>query len=103
MSMPSDTNADVTEAMERVERPEPPRRDQLTSEQVGWAAAALVAFLGIAYGGPALARWQRRPPLKERLSRRARETRDLARKRADQARRKLRKQGRRLGGGSIWR
>lgn len=99
MSLPSDVEPDITEASERMSRPRrpPQRREQLTIEQRGWLFAAFIAFLGVAYAGPALARYRARPSLKQRLSQRL----EAAKRRTRRAGIDARKRLRRLGGGSI--
>lgn len=98
MSMPSDTTPDVAEAMEQA-APETVRRtSQLTPDQTGWAVAALVAFLGITYLGPALTRLARQPTRKARMERRWRDARRQARKTGNKVRGRVRQ----LGGGTLW-
>jgi hypothetical protein len=75
------------------------RASQLTSQQVGFAVAALVAFLGITYVGPALTRHARMRAIDKRIARQVRETRRQARKVRGRIGRRLR----RLGGGPVWR
>lgn len=81
---------------------EPTRRgrSRMTSEQRGIAAAILVAFVGVAIGGPALLRAEaRRKRALDRLAAGLDETRARAQRMARHGRRRLR----RLGGGTIWR
>ena len=97
MSLPSDVTPDVSEAMAQ-DRPAvstAPRPRGL--EQGGVIVAALVAFFGIAYLGPALTRLTRKPTLQDRMARRVQE----ARRQAEQAGGKVRKRVRQLGGGTI--
>lgn len=76
-----------------------PPPSPLTRDQVGFMAAALIAFLGIVYVGPAWTRFRRQPTLKDRLARRARDMRHQAHKAGGKVRRRVR----RLGGGPIFR
>jgi hypothetical protein len=71
-----------------------PGRNELTPQQVGMVAAALVAFLGVTYTGPALTRLLRKPTLRERAERRWVD----ARRRAARASAKAKGKIRRLGG-----
>lgn len=110
MSLPSDLNADVAEAVEAAERRRPKPVDppnnslfrKVSSEQVGFAAAAIVAFLGIAVCGPKVyeMRHPRRPRLDERARRAARQVAHETRRRAeaarDETRRKLSQVGERV-------
>ena len=101
MSMPSDVTPDVMDAME-ADRPRDatPTRNQLTPEQRGWAVAAFVAFLGVAFIGPAAARaLNPKRSMKDRLTRQAHD----ARKHAAKAGARAQERVRRLGGGSFWR
>lgn len=73
---------------------------QFTRQQRGWAAAILVAFLGVTYGGPALTRMgQRRRRAQQRIADRARAVQAGVR----HGRTELGRRVRRLGGGAIWR
>ena len=125
MSMPSDVTPDITDALEsqpaRVVAVGKRMRQQLTGEQLGLAAAAAIAFLGVAIIGPALARIGRPKPLSRRLEDRARDVRQRVGEAGDRARqagaeanerayraatkahKRAKKQVRRLGGGSVWR
>jgi uncharacterized membrane protein YccC len=58
----------------------------LTPEQRGLIVAALVAFFGVAFFGPALARLRRRPNLRDRLRARGRDVQRKASRTAKQAR-----------------
>ena len=106
MSMPSDVTPDVTEAMGQ-RGPIPARRDppvvtiDLTPQQVGFAVAALVAFLGVAVVGPRIAAIRR--PARSRVKDRAQRTVEEARRQAMEMGRQTGKRLRRLGGGPIWR
>lgn len=90
MSMPSDVNPDVAEAVQAIEARTPPkvRRAtkslfrQLTPEQYGFAAAVIVAFLGVAVCGPKVQ--EMRKPRQRRMIDRARHA---ARKATVEARR----------------
>lgn len=102
MSMPSDVTEDVTEAVERVARPRRPRARgnplrKITVEQYGWAAATIIAFLGVAHLGPRLHRLIRPETTIEKARRKAIE----ARREAERYGRKAGKRVRRLGGGAI--
>ena len=102
MSMPSDTTPDVMDAtreMEAADEKGQSHKSQLTREQGGMVIAALVAFLGITYFGPALTRFRRAPTARERVAYRLREARRQARKAGG----KVRKQVRQLGSGKVWR
>ena len=111
MSMPSDVNPDVAEAVEAIEKRVPPevRRAskslfrKITPEQYGFAAATLVAFLGVAIFGPKVQ--EMRKPRRKRLVDRARETaRDTARETRERARDVRDEAARRLhqlGGGTF--
>lgn len=103
MSMPSDVNPDVAEAVEAIERRVPPkvRRAsrsvfrQITTEQVGFAAAMAIAFLGVAVCGPKVQ--EMRKPRRQRLIDRARRTAQRATKEARRQAQDLRDQaGRRM-------
>lgn len=111
MSMPSDVNPDVAEAVEAIEKRVPPKVRaasrslfrKITPEQYGFAAATLVAFFGVAVCGPKLR--EMRKPRRQRLIDRAREgarrtardTRERAQDVRDEAGRRLRQ----LGGGTF--
>lgn len=104
MSMPSDATPDITEAMAAEPRfPGERLLTQFTPLQRGWAAAALITFVGVAYLGPALTRWTARKSraqrFKEDTADRTRQLRRHAAKEGSKARKKVR----RLGGGTIWR
>ena len=100
MDLPSDVTADVSEAMERADLPGERIVRRYTPEQRGWAAAIIVAFLGIAFVGPAWARAVNpKRSLKDRVTRRGREIRGRARSAGKQARKKMRG----LGGGTFTR
>ncbi len=122
MSMPSDSNADVAEAVEAIEAkaaraaPSTARAgsDHAGSDHLGLAAAALVAFVGIALVGPAITRLLRpksfkaRDSLKASLADQAAVARHRFAAAGADARRRGRKTGvraaklmRRLGGGTI--
>ena len=99
MSMPSDTNSDIAEAVEKIAphgaAPETRHGSaRLTREQSGFAIASLIAFVGVAFLGPAMARaLQRQKRLEERLARRARDARHRARAAGRHAQKRLRKLG----------
>ena len=111
MSMPSDTQADVAEAAEAMTRPAYEAiHERLTPEQIGLIAAAAVAFIGVAFLGPAWARANRPKPLSRRAADQARDARHRARRKAAEAReagrkvgKRVKKEARRLGGGGLWR
>lgn len=72
----------------------------LTTEQRGWLVTALIVFLGVAYTGPAIARFNRKQKLaRRRIAERASYAGNRIRATGKRAHRKVR----RLGGGSIWR
>ena len=103
--LPSDVTSDVSEALEQHE-PAPLVQAQrsllhsITTQQAGFAAAAAVAFLGVAVIGPRLLELrQPRANLGYKAQRAARE----ARLRAEAAGLKAQKRLRRLGGGTIQR
>ncbi len=89
MSMPSDVTADVADAMEATGTRHAPaaaeghgRSPRIPPEVAGFAAAALVTFLGIAVVGPRLLTLRRSTSARvDDLQRRARE----AKRRADRA------------------
>ena len=106
MSMPSDVSPDITEAVDSIKAKVPPLRDTTgpTGGEVGLAAAALVAFAGIAVLGPAITRLLRPKSLGARMADKA----AVARYRVATAAADTRKKGRRasktlrrLGGGAI--
>jgi hypothetical protein len=97
MSMPSDTTPDVADAIHEEARVLRPVRESLSSEQRGLIAAALVAFFGIAYIGPAIARLRRGPSRRDRAARALRDAKERAEDAARQGGRRMR----RLGGGTI--
>ena len=111
MSMPSDVNPDVAEAVEAIEKRVPPKLRragkslfrQVTPEQYGFAAAALVAFLGVAICGPKVQemRKPRRQRIVDRARRAARQAADDARSRAEDVRDEAGRRLRQLGGGTI--
>ena len=110
MSMPSDMTADITEAMEAMPETVEAASKRFTTEQLGLIAAAAVAFLGIAFLGPALARIGKPKPLSQRAEDKARDLRIQAEAAALRARRagaragkRIKKQTRRLGGSVGWR
>ena len=100
MSMPSDVTPDIAEAVERMERPMRIARQtsQFTPEQRGFALAAFVAFLGIAFVGPAIGRVLR--PDRSTAKKVTRGAKAL-RGRAINAGKRIEKRVRRLGGGSF--
>lgn len=117
MSMPSDTNPDVAEAVAAIEA-EVARAGTLSAdrrgtgrtatEQIGLAAAALVAFAGIALVGPAITRLLQPKSFQGRVADRVVVARYRAATAGAEARRRSRKAGgratkilRRLGGGTI--
>ena len=89
MSLPSDVTPDIPPFT----RP-PAKTNRLNAQQVGLAAAALVAFLGITYIGPAITRLTRKPNLKERMQKRLQQTK----RNTDQARQSANKRMREFGG-----
>ena len=103
MSMPSDVTPDIAEAAERMERPFRPAGErivsQMTDEQRGWAVAAFVAFLGVAFVGPAVGRALKPRSMREKLAYRAEHVRGRAMKAGKRAEKRVR----RLGGGSFTR
>ena len=104
MSMPSDVTADITEAMEQRTPPSLQRASRsllqrVTAEQAGYAAAAVIAFLGVAVIGPKIAELRR--PRRESLSGKMHRTASDARRRADAATTQAGKRLRQLGGGTI--
>ncbi len=109
MSMPSDVSPDSTEALASMEADAPSGRGRTgasMSQEIGLAATALVAFVGIAILGPAVTRLLRPKPLSSRL----RDKATVARYRVATATVEARKKGRlatkalrRLGGGTIQR
>ncbi len=111
MSMPSDVNPDVAEAVEAIEKRVPPtlRRAnnslfrKVSPEQVGFAAAALVAFLGVAILGPKVQemRKPRRQRMIDRARRAARQAAREARSRAGDVRDAAGRRVGQLGGGSF--
>ena len=111
MSMPSDVNIDVAEAVEAIEKRVPPtlRRAnnslfrKISPEQYGLTAAAIVAFLGVAICGPRLQemRKPRRQRLVERARRAAHQATREAQRRAGEARDDAGRRLRQLGGGTI--
>ena len=125
MSMPSDVTPDITAAVDAFAVPPTTgasrAKEHLTAEQFGLAAAAAIAFLGVAILGPALARIGKPKPLSRRVEDKARDVRERAgaiaehakqsgaeagartRRAAAHAQKRARKQARRLGGGTIWR
>ncbi len=93
MSMPSDVTSDISEAVETI-APKTGTSTRLTREQSGVAAAALVAFVGVAFLGPALSRaLQRQRRLEERIARRARDMHHRARTAGRQAQKRIRRLG----------
>lgn len=102
MSMPSDVTSDVGDTMGQ-RKPRPLARTSrsllrdVTPEQLGVAAAALVAFVGVSVLGPRIAELRRSPTLSERAQLRARD----ARRRASEAGQRTQKRLRQLGGGAI--
>ncbi len=72
-----------------------------TTEQRGWAFAALVTFLGVAFGGPALTRLMTPKTPAQKLTDEAAFRAEQLRRRAGKAGAKVRKRARRLGGGTI--
>lgn len=100
MSLPSDVNPDIPPTATPPRSHLLPRgRNHMTAQQQGWIVAALVAFLGVAYIGPAIARYRRKPSLRQRMSRRLDDTKRQVRGAGVKVRRRVR----RLGGGPIWR
>lgn len=111
MSLPSDLNADVAEAVEAIEKrvPEQARRAskslfrRISPQQYGFAAAMLAAFVGVAVLGPQVQemRKPRRRRVVDRVRtasvRAARDAQDRAQDFRDEAGRRLQ----RLGGGSF--
>lgn len=98
MSMPSDTNSDIAEAVEKITphkaTPKASRPGRLTREQSGIAIASLVAFVGVALIGPAMARaLQKQKRLQTRVARRARDARQRAGAAGRHAQKRLRKLG----------
>ena len=93
MSMPSDVNADVAEAVDAIEKRVPPKLRhvsrslfrQVSPEQYGFAAATLVAFVGVAVCGPRLREMlqPRRRGVVDRARRATREAAYEARSRAE--------------------
>lgn len=111
MSLPSDVNPDVAEAARVMEAAAPPPRARnnslfrkVTPEQYGFAAAVLVAFLGVAVCGPQVRamRRQRQRRLVDRVSRAAdhavRRAQQGARDMRDEAARRAQRIGDRLPG-----
>ena len=93
MSMPSDMTSDISEAVDKIAS-KTGTGARLTREQSGVAAAALVAFVGIAFLGPALARaLQRKQRLEERIARRAREMHARTRAAGRQAQKRVSRLG----------
>ena len=88
MSMPSDVTPDIdvtpdlTGAMDAAPAPlakaASRAKERLTAEQFGLAAAAAIAFLGVAILGPALARIGKPKPLSRRVEDKARDVRERA-------------------------
>jgi hypothetical protein len=110
MSLPSDVTPDAADAVDRVKPSAGRPTSGLTNEQIGLAAAAIAAFLGIAYFGPMLSRLTRPKPLRARMAQRVRDAQDRAwafgkttRDSGRKAGRRARKTVKRLGGGTIWR
>ena len=114
MSLPSDVNADVAEAVEAMETkaPRPMRRRGGTSpfrdvspEQYGFIAAIVVAFVGVTFLGPKVREMRRSPPesVADRARRKARAARRQAADKASDLRDEAGKRLRRLGGGAFGR
>ena len=113
MSMPSDVNPDVAEAVEAIEKRVPPelRRAskslfrQITPEQYGFAAATLVAFLGVAICGPKLQdmRRPRRQRMIDRARGTARQATETVQRHAQDVRDEAEHRWRQLGGGTFGR
>ena len=111
MSMPSDVNPDVAEAVRTIEDKVPPKvRDasrsllrKVTPEQYGFAAAAFIAFLGVAICGPRVQemRKPRRQRMIDRARRAARQATKDAQGQAREARDRAGRRLRQLGGGAV--
>ena len=111
MSMPSDVTPDVAEAVEAIDErvTRSARRAnssvfrKISPEQYGFAAAAVIAFLGVAVCGPKVR--EMRKPRRQRLIERARRTAQRATKEAQRQARDVRDEAgrrlRQLGGGTI--
>lgn len=85
--MPSDVTADVSEAMENPRAIADKLSTQVTPENLGLVAAALVAFIGVAIIGPRLARLTHpKPKLKKKAAKAAEDAKARARSAAERAR-----------------
>lgn len=98
MSMPSDVTSDIGDTMSKRSPRERSRRAtnllrEITPEQIGLAAATLVAFLGVALVGPRVAELRRPPTLRERARVKARDTRRRAEAASARATARLRRVG----------
>ncbi len=111
MSMPSDVNPDVAEAVQAMEDKVPPpvRRAsrsllrKISPEQYGFAAAALVAFMGVAICGPRVQemRKPRRQRMIDRARRAARQATREAQRQTQDVREAAAQRLRQLGGGTM--
>ena len=111
MSMPSDVTPDVAEAVQAMadKVPPPVRRAsksllrKMSPEQYGFAAAAIVAFLGVAICGPKLQemRKPRRQRMIDRARRAARQATRDAQRQAQDVREAAARRLRQLGDGTI--
>ena len=103
MSMPSDVNPDVAEAVQAIEDKVPPpvRRASkslfrnISPEQVGFAAAVVVAFVGVAICGPKVK--EMRKPRRQRMIDRARRAARQATRDAHRQAQNVREAAARLG------